>query len=85
MTSAASEPVVEQATVEALSSIWQRLLGHDSFDPDESFFDVGGHSLVANSLCLAIEKSFGVQFSVLDVFDHPTLNDQLRRINSAQV
>jgi phthiocerol/phenolphthiocerol synthesis type-I polyketide synthase E len=83
MTSETSTSTSSQATIDGLSSIWKRLLGHDSFERDDSFFDVGGHSLIANRLCLAIEERFGVRLSVIDIFDHPTLNQQFRRISGA--
>jgi acyl carrier protein len=83
MASKDSALVSSPVTMDDLSSLWKRLLGHDSFEPDDSFFDVGGHSLVANRLCLAIEESFGVRMTVIDVFDNSTLRQQLQLIVSA--
>lgn len=83
MTSKYSALVPSPVTMDGLSSLWKRLLGHDSFEPNDSFFDVGGHSLVANRLCLAIEETFGVRLTVIDVFDNPTLTQQFQVISSA--
>jgi acyl carrier protein len=71
------------ATPEAIAALWAKLLGHDEFDHDANFFDVGGHSLVANALVVEIEGHFGVRLPVVAVFDHPTINDLARKVNEA--
>lgn len=83
MTTANSETSTDHSVTELLSSIWKQLLGHDSFGLDDSFFDVGGHSLIANRLCLAIEERFGVQLPVIDIFDCPTLKELSERVRQA--
>lgn len=83
MTTANPEISTDQSVIDLLSSIWKQLLGHDSFGPEDSFFDVGGHSLIANRLCLAIEERIGVQLPVIDIFDHPTLKELSARILQA--
>lgn len=37
----------EAGTVDHLRAIWVDLLGHDDFDDEDAFFDVGGDSLLA--------------------------------------
>ncbi|MET7311750.1 amino acid adenylation domain-containing protein [Streptomyces sp. NPDC005571] len=41
----AAEP--GQPIAEVITAIWARVLGHDEFDADEDFFEVGGDSLLA--------------------------------------
>lgn len=84
MKSATIQRIAVPATTERLVEIWQRLLGHTSFTTQDNFFDVGGHSLVANRLCASIEEEFGVTFPVLEVFDNATIDLQVSRINSAR-
>lgn len=83
MTTANPALSTEHSVTDRLSSIWKQVLGHDSFGPDDSFFDVGGHSLIANRLCLAIEERLGVQLPVIDIFDHPTIKQLSARIQQA--
>ncbi len=42
-----------------LAKVWEDLLGHAKFGVTDSFFDVGGHSLLAPKLMDRIEKNFG--------------------------
>lgn len=58
-----------------ISSIWSTLLGHESFTLEDSFFDVGGHSLLANQLFAKIEDDFGVILPVSTIFSHESIID----------
>ncbi|MEM9134198.1 MAG: amino acid adenylation domain-containing protein [Actinomycetota bacterium] len=40
--------------------------------PDQSFFDLGGHSLSAMELLSEVEASFGLDLTVSTLYDHPT-------------
>lgn len=55
--------------------IWCRILDHDEFGPDDSFFDVGGHSLLTTELAIEIENEFGVAIPVDAIFDHQTITE----------
>ena len=70
-------------TEELLASIWRDLLnnGHDP-QPHESFFDVGGHSLLAIWLVRRIHETSGVELPLVAVFDTPTLAGLAARIDS---
>jgi len=81
MTSKTIQHIAVPATTERLTEIWQSLLGHTLFTIQDNFFDVGGHSLVANRLCVTIEEEFGVTFPVLEIFDNATIDLQVNRIN----
>ena len=78
------QPAQSAATPEAIASIWGQILGHNEFNHDESFFDVGGHSLVANTLVVEIEHRFGVSLPVVAVFDFPTINELVQKVNEAR-
>lgn len=58
-----------------LMPIWQALLDLEPMEIQlgADFFDWGGHSLLANNLVAEIRHSTGVELTVLDVFNHPTL------------
>ena len=56
-----------------IASIWSTLLGHESFTLKDSFFDVGGHSLLANQLFAKIEDDFGIILPVSTIFSHDSV------------
>lgn len=68
-----ADQMPKQDTIEKLRSIWHDILDHDQFNNNDSFFDVGGHSLAANVLFEKIKEEFGVKLPNITIFDHETL------------
>jgi amino acid adenylation domain-containing protein len=60
-------------TERRLCALWSAVLGRSGFGIDDGFFDLGGHSLKAMQVTAQIYRDFGVQVSLRDVFDHPTI------------
>ena len=58
---------------EHLAGIVARLLGVDRVGIDDNFFTRGGHSLLGAQLIANITDVFGVELSLLTVFDDPTV------------
>lgn len=71
-------------TTERMRLIWIRILDHNEFGSTDSFFDVGGHSLLITELAIEIEKEFGVSIPAGAIFDHQTLSTLCTFINSPQ-
>jgi amino acid adenylation domain-containing protein len=61
---------------------WQSVLRIDGVGPRRNFFDVGGHSLAAAELAVELGTRLGVDVSIQDVFEHPTIADQARVLQS---
>jgi acyl carrier protein len=61
--------VVEQRLAELIAP----LLRVDRVGANDNFFLLGGHSLLGTQLLTRISESFGVELSLLMIFDHPTL------------
>jgi acyl carrier protein len=40
---------------------------------NDNFFLLGGHSLLGTQLLTRISETFGIELSLLTIFDHPTL------------
>jgi acyl carrier protein len=59
---------VEQALVE----LWAEVLGLDEVGVNESFFEIGGHSLLAMRLISRLRGAFGIELTVADLFEAPT-------------
>lgn len=58
---------------EILTGIWKELLGHTSIHPDDNFFALGGHSLVAIRLFAKIENIFGKRLPLATLISSPTI------------
>jgi thioesterase domain-containing protein/acyl carrier protein len=56
-----------------LIGLWGSVLGAHPDDVNQSFFDVGGHSLLAFKLFAEIERHLGVRMPVATIFRAPTV------------
>ncbi len=56
-----------------LCGYWQDLLGIDQVGVEDSFFDLGGHSLVAVRLFAMIKKAYRCDFPISILFEAPTI------------
>nr|WP_330165855.1 SDR family NAD(P)-dependent oxidoreductase [Seohaeicola saemankumensis] len=69
-----SDFVAPETEVEKrLAGFWQELLGLDSVGVEDSFFDLGGHSLIAVRLFAKVRKAFAVDFPISVLFEAPTI------------
>ncbi|WP_018410092.1 non-ribosomal peptide synthetase [Methyloversatilis thermotolerans] len=71
------------ATEQTLAGIWQTVLKLDA-PPGvhDSFFALGGHSLIATRIVARIGPAFGLDLPLRDVFEHPTLEALAARIDA---
>lgn len=56
-----------------LAGFWEELLGVQGVGVEDSFFDLGGHSLIAVRLFARIKKAFAVDFPISVLFEAPTV------------
>ncbi|MGY6535720.1 MAG: type I polyketide synthase [Pararhodobacter sp.] len=56
-----------------LVGFWEELLGVGGVGVEDSFFDLGGHSLIAVRLFAQIRKAFSVEFPISVLFEAPTI------------
>ncbi|HMB53784.1 MAG TPA: beta-ketoacyl synthase N-terminal-like domain-containing protein [Thermoanaerobaculia bacterium] len=56
-----------------VAAVWAKVLGHDAFSPQDNFFDVGGHSLLAVQLQRDLRRDLGFEVEVVDLFQYPTV------------
>ncbi len=57
-----------------LVGFWEELLGVDQVGVQDSFFDLGGHSLIAVRLFAMIKKAYRVEFPISVLFEAPTIS-----------
>jgi amino acid adenylation domain-containing protein len=71
---AATELAAAGASLEGvISAIWQRVLGHDEFDAEDDFFDVGGDSLLATWVVTELAQELGRTISLSVFLDYSTV------------
>ena len=58
---------------EKLAAIWENLLGVTPVGVEDSFFDLGGHSLIAVRLFATVKREFGVEFPISILFEAPSI------------
>lgn len=68
---------------EAIAAIWQELLGLARVGANDNFFEFGGQSLMGLQLLSRITATYGVELTLRDLFDAPTVAEQAFRVESA--
>ena len=69
-----SDFVAPETDIErTLAGFWQDLLGVSQVGVEDSFFDLGGHSLIAVRLFAQIKKTYRVDFPISVLFEAPTI------------
>ncbi len=60
-------------TEEILAGIWAVVLGRAEPGRDDDFFTLGGHSLLAAKTAARIERAFGIEMPLAQLFASPTI------------
>jgi thioesterase domain-containing protein/acyl carrier protein len=58
-----------------LAQIWCDVLKIKRIGTDENFFEIGGHSMIAVTLMIKIEKELGTRLPLATLFDHSNIRD----------
>ena len=72
------------ATERRIAELFSTLLGHAQVGADDSFFDLGGHSLVATKLVAAIRSACGVDLAIRELFELATVAQLAQRVDQLQ-
>jgi acyl carrier protein len=78
------EAYVEPRTLveEELVKILAPLLKLDRVGVNDNFFLLGGHSLLGTQVIARVSETFGVDLTLLKLFDHPTVAEMSSEIES---
>jgi amino acid adenylation domain-containing protein len=72
------------STEERLAAIWAGLLGVEHVGENDSFFDLGGHSLMGTRVVSRVREAFGVELPLNALFEAPTVAAFAARIDAAR-
>jgi amino acid adenylation domain-containing protein len=61
-------------TEQQLARIWESLLKIERIGIHDDFFESGGHSMIAVTLMIRIEKEFGMRLPMATLFEHSTIH-----------
>jgi amino acid adenylation domain-containing protein len=65
-----------------LVALWQQVLGVDRVGLDDSFFDLGGHSLLLTQVHRYITRELGHALALVELFEYPTVRALSARLES---
>jgi 3-oxoacyl-(acyl-carrier-protein) synthase/acyl carrier protein len=77
-----AESQLEASLESVIMQIWKDVLKSDDIDPEDDFFDIGGHSLNGTQVLNRIYKHFAVDIDMDDFFDYGTLKSQCDLVRS---
>lgn len=80
----AKENAQSSASAEdSLLVLWQQFFGSQEIDLDDSFFSIGGDSLKALQMIGRIQKEFGIELSLEDLFANSTIRELAQLLNGS--
>jgi amino acid adenylation domain-containing protein len=80
---AAAEYVAPRTPAErAVAEIWAELLGVERVGVHDNLFDLGGHSLLAIRFTSRLQRAFGVDLSLREIFRSPTVGGLAERLEA---
>ncbi|MGO9838034.1 MAG: amino acid adenylation domain-containing protein [Polyangiaceae bacterium] len=72
------------ATETTIASVWRRVLRLDRVGANDSFFDLGGSSLLAVESLLELRRELGRTVPVVALFQHPTVAGLARALEGGE-
>jgi len=65
----------ETETEQLIADVWMQVLGLAQVSTQVKFFEVGGTSLLMVRVAIELERSHGIEVSIIELFQYPTIAD----------
>ena len=72
------------ANEQVVAAIWAEALGRDAVGVNDSFFDLGGDSLIAVRIVASVRERFGIELRAQALFESPRVRDMTLAIERAR-
>ena len=72
----------ESDAEQAIAQAWAQVLGVEQVGRHDNFFEIGGHSLLLVKVHRLIEQRWPGAVSVVDLFQHPTVESLAARLSA---
>ena len=76
-------PLTGDGDAEVIAAVFEEIIGAAVTGPDESFFALGGDSLMAVQAIVRISDALGVELTVDDLFRYPTVRELAEHLGRA--
>ncbi|MGP3632310.1 amino acid adenylation domain-containing protein [Streptomyces sp. 24-1644] len=76
------QQAVASPTEELVAGVWQDVLGAPRVLPDDNFFNLGGHSLMATQVVSRVRRVFGCEIALRTLFEKQTVRQLAAHIDS---
>ncbi|WP_399920124.1 amino acid adenylation domain-containing protein [Streptomyces kanamyceticus] len=77
-------PDAPRTVRECLLEVWRDVLGVDRIDERDSFFDLGGDSLLATRICGRMRELTGISVTVREIFLNPAFGELVEAVESGK-
>jgi amino acid adenylation domain-containing protein len=67
-----------------IAALWQEALQVSLVSVHDNFFDLGGHSLLLSQIHARLQKLFGKEIAIADMFQHPTVSSLAQFLGAGQ-
>jgi len=80
-----AEPAAPRTGLEqAIAEVWRAVLQVEEVGVDDSFFDLGGHSLLMIRAQVQLVEALGREIPIVDLFTYPTVRSLARHLTGAE-
>ncbi|GAA1990976.1 condensation domain-containing protein [Kitasatospora viridis] len=77
-------PAASPETLAAVAAVWTEVLRVPDLAPEDTFFGIGGHSLLAPPLLARLKERLGVKLTVRNLFERPSLGEVASMVDDAR-
>ena len=68
-----------------LYNIWKEVLHHDNFSISDSFFEIGGKSILIPSIVMRLKKEYNIDITIIDIFKYPSIKSLVETISGVKL